>query len=167
MKTQIAAILLAGSILACKGPENKTQTVISYFGDSISWEADAVDAHQLISWMVGKDSAEARVKGQVLEVCQAKGCWMDLDLGHGEFMTVRFKDYGFFMPKDCAGNTVVIEGMVKKEVEDVDWLRHKAQDAGKSPEEIEAITEPEISYTFLARGVAMVEPENPTNKPTH
>ena len=31
--------------------------------------------------------------------------------------------------------------------------RHYAEDAGKSKEEIEKITEPKIAYTFLADGV--------------
>jgi len=36
---------------------------------------------------------------------------------------------------------------------DVPYLRHLAEDAGKSPEEIEGITEPEISLNFTANGV--------------
>ena len=35
----------------------------------------------------------------------------------------------------------------------VDLLRHYAEDAGKSKDEIEKITKPEVSLTFLADGV--------------
>lgn len=165
MKTILLSFVAATLLWACAGKTNTPAgPVVTYFGDSISWEAEAIDAQQLVAWLGEKDSAEVRVKGNIAEVCQAKGCWMDFDLGNGMLMTVRFKDYGFFMPKDAAGQTAVIEGLVKKEVEDVAWLQHKAQDAGKTPEEIAAITEPETSYTFMARGVALAERDT-TTKP--
>jgi hypothetical protein len=34
----------------------------------------------------------------------------------------------------------------------VDDLKHYAEDAGKSQEEIDAITESEMAYTFVAEG---------------
>ena len=164
MKTILFSFATAALLWACAGKTNTPAgPTITYFGDSISWDAEAIDAQQLITWLGEKDSAEVRVKGTIAEVCQAKGCWMDFDLGNGQLMTVRFKDYGFFMPKDAAGQMAVIERLVKKEVEDVAWLQHKAQDAGKSPEEIAAITEPEISFTFMAKGVALAERDTTTN----
>jgi hypothetical protein len=39
----------------------------------------------------------------------------------------------------------------------VEELRHYAEDAGKSQEEIEAITEPKKTYSFVADGVLLKE----------
>jgi hypothetical protein len=36
-------------------------------------------------------------------------------------------------------------------------LRHYAEDAGASSAEIEAITEPKITYSFMADGVLLAE----------
>jgi hypothetical protein len=80
---------------------------------------------------------------------------MDMDLSEDQSMTVRFKDYGFFVPMNSAGRTAVIEGVAKVDTQSVDWLRHKAEDAGQSEEEIAAITEPIVSVTFMADGVIL------------
>jgi hypothetical protein len=71
-------------------------------------------------------------------------------------MFVKFKDYGFFMPKDIAGREVIMEGTAYREVVSVDELKHLAKDAGKSEEEIAKITEPKEELQFLAHGVILV-----------
>jgi hypothetical protein len=70
-------------------------------------------------------------------------------------MRVTFKDYGFFVPKDSKGKEVVIEGIAMRKVTPVDELRHYAEDAGKSPEEVAAITEPVQELAFEAVGVLL------------
>lgn len=94
-----------------------------------------------------------KVSGKVTEVCQEKGCWMKLEKPNGESLMVKFKDYGFFMPKDIVGHEVVLEGeAVTKEVS-VKQLRHYAEDAGKTKEEIEKINAPKKETQFIAKGV--------------
>jgi hypothetical protein len=80
---------------------------------------------------------------------------MDLDMGNGQNLTVRFKDYGFFVPMDATGKKAVVSGYVKVDTLTVDWLKHKAQDAGKSQAHIDSITEPRVEYSFMANGVAI------------
>ena len=87
------------------------------------------------------------------EACKKKGCWMNVDLGNNREMMVRFKDYGFFVPKDCDGGTAIMQGFAHKEVLSVEMLRHYAEDGGKSKEEIMKITEPETRLSFEAEGV--------------
>ena len=72
-------------------------------------------------------------------------------------MRVRFKDYGFFVPKDIAGRQAVVEGYAFREVTTVEELRHYAEDEGLSAEEIAKITEPVEEVKFLASGVYLVE----------
>ena len=72
-------------------------------------------------------------------------------------MRVTFKDYAFFMPKDLAGKHVVVDGYAYVENTPVDVLRHYAEDAGKSKEEIAAITEPKREVSFEAFGVIILD----------
>ena len=80
---------------------------------------------------------------------------MKLSLDNEEETMVRFKDYGFFMPLDSKDRTVIVEGKAFVKETPVDELRHYAEDAGKSKEEIEKITEPKKEYAFEANGVLM------------
>ena len=131
---------------------------MSYFGDKISPD-QAVSYEQMVAKLAGQDSMEIKVKGTVAEVCQAKGCWMNIvsnDTGV-EPMMVRFKDYGFFVPKDISGKTVIIEGKAFKSVTSVEELQHYAKDGGASKEAIEAIKEPKVETKFLASGVILLD----------
>jgi hypothetical protein len=120
---------------------------------------NAIDYDQLIPKMASTDSLALKVSGKVGEVCQKKGCWMTLvaeQPGQPE-MRVTFKDYAFFMPKDLSGKRVVIDGYAYVDETPVDVLRHYAEDAGKSKEEIEKITEPKREVAFEASGVVIVD----------
>jgi Domain of unknown function (DUF4920) len=52
-----------------------------------------------------------RLEGTVGTVCQNKGCWLSLKQG-GRAVHVTFEGYSFFVPKDSAGQPVVLEGKV-------------------------------------------------------
>lgn len=98
------------------------------------------------------DSIAVKFKSDVKSVCQSKGCWMRMDLGEEEAM-VKFKDYAFFMPKDIAGQEVIVDGYAFVEEMSVDEQRHYAEDAGKTPEEVAEITEPKRTLSFMSSGV--------------
>jgi len=89
-------------------------------------------------------------------VCQAKGCWMTLPTADGKQMRVRFKDYAFFVPKDLNGHDVVVSGWAYRSTVTKADLQHYAKDAGKSDQEVAAITADEQQLTFLADGVRVV-----------
>ena len=122
------------------------------FGKKIN-EKSAIEASRLPAKMGDKESMNTKVTGTVESVCQAKGCWMKLKMDNGETMRVTFKDYGFFVPKDIAGKTVVVEGLAQKKTTPVSELRHYAEDAGKSKAEIAQITDPKDELAFVANGV--------------
>ncbi len=122
------------------------------FGEKISPDG-AVDIKELPKLMAGKDSVQVKLTANVASVCQVKGCWMELPQADGEKMRVRFKEYAFFVPKDATGKTTVINGWAKKTTTSVEELRHYAEDAGKSKEEIAAITKPQTGLAFEADGV--------------
>ncbi len=134
--------------------ESKQEVAYNFYGDSIS-TSGAVSVNQLLDQMKANDSMQVKVSGTVNSSCKMKGCWMKMDLGNGKEMHVTFKDYEFFVPKDLNGEEVIVEGYARIDTLDVDYLRHLAHDAGKSEEEIAEITEPEVSITYEATGVAI------------
>lgn len=99
------------------------------------------------------ETVSATVQGKIAGVCQAKGCWMNLDMEDGTVIMVRMKDHAFFVPKDAAGKTAIIKGEGYVEETSVEMLKHYAEDAGKSQAEIDAITEPKEDFVFRAEGV--------------
>ncbi|MFD2565312.1 DUF4920 domain-containing protein [Aquimarina rubra] len=99
------------------------------------------------------DTIDVSFSSTVNDVCKAKGCWMKVALdGENETM-VKFKDYGFFVPKDIENDTIIVQGRAYVSETSVEELRHLASDAGKSEEEIAAITAPKKTYSFMADGV--------------
>lgn len=139
------------------GSENSASNH-AYFGEKINADG-AITMLELSEKMGNTDSLAVKVKATVNEVCQAKGCWMNLnDLAEkSNSMKVTFKDYGFFVPKDISGKEVIVEGYAYREVTPVETLRHYAEDAGKSKEEIEAINTPVEELKFLASGVIVLQ----------
>lgn len=138
------AILLAFSV---KGQVN-------YYGEKID-EQNSITASELKTAMTGKNEMNVKVTGKITEACQSKGCWMKMDLGDGSTMRVKFKDYGFFVPKNSGGKTAVIQGKAFIEETSVAELKHYAEDAGKTKEEIAAIREPKRQLAFEAEGVIL------------
>ncbi len=133
-----------------------------HFGETIN-EANAIPLPELFGQLESSDSVSAKVVGTVKDVCQAKGCWMNVVYGEGESKNeifVKFKDYGFLMPKDIAGRQVVMDGYAFREVTPVETLKHFAEDAGKSQEEIASITTPKEETKFIASGVVLLDPES-------
>jgi hypothetical protein len=98
-----------------------------------------------------------KIKGQVVEVCKKKGCFMKLSQPNGEPITVKFTDYGYFMPQNIVGKTVVVEGEAKVKETSVARLKHFAADAGKSKKEIARIKQPKKDVEIMADGVLVVE----------
>jgi len=161
--------LLGMVVLACFSCKNvptsesladntSSTTLVKSFGADIS-ETGVVSLTTAQQMLEGVDSLPLKLTGVVEEVCQAKGCWMNVvsENGEGGVVFVKFKDYGFFVPKDCAGKKVVMDGYIFKETTPVDELRHYAEDKGASKDEIAAITEPKEELKFMAHGVLLYE----------
>ena len=69
-------------------------------------------------------------------------------------LLVRFKDYGFFVPKmGSEDKSVVVNGKISIDTLSINLLKHFAEDAGMTMAEISLITKPKITISFLADGV--------------
>ena len=129
------------------------QSVDGYqsFGASVDIEA-TLQPVELMDQLSDMDSVYATIAATVEEVCQMKGCWMNVS-DEGQSLFVKFKDYGFFVPKDISGKEIIMEGTAYRQMTSVEDLKHYAKDAGKSQEEIDLITVPKEEVTFVASGV--------------
>jgi len=145
-----ATIILLGMMLvSCK-----QETIQGdYFGEEFKISGEASKTSAPFDEISGRDSLQTQIVGEIKEVCQAKGCWMKVELESNEEVFVRFKDYGFFVPKDAAGKKVVMNGAAFFEEMSVEDQRHYAEDEGASEDELAQITAPKKTLRFEADGV--------------
>jgi hypothetical protein len=143
---------------ACAQNGGKKPKGMSFHGQTIEAKG-AISAPELASVMKEKGGAtDIKVQGTVQDVCQMKGCWMTMNVGEGEEMRIKFKDYGFFVPKDCSGKIAVMQGNAYYDTTSVEELVHLAVDGGMSEEEAKAkYTAPELTLNFEAVGVIIME----------
>ena len=100
---------------------------------------------------------DGKIQGKVVEVCQAMGCWAKVQKDDGSTVMIKVKDHEFAMPKDIVGRTVVVEGKAELKETSVAMLKHYAEDAGKSKDEVEKIKEPKKELIMTIKGVKVVE----------
>lgn len=166
MKKLVLLFVLSAVVFACKtGKEDQKEkekevvaSVYNSFGAKISDKdyLSSTDALAKYQNLQAGDTINLKFASTIEEVCSKKGCWMKLPAGETEeTIMVRFKDYGFFMPLDSNGKEVIVEGKAFVKEVSVDELKHYAEDAGKSKEEIAKITEPKLELAFEANGVLM------------
>jgi len=137
----------------------KTESAVAkapqFFGEKIT-EEGAVPMDSLKAMMGDKTELNCKLSGKIDAVCQKKGCWMELKgTAEGSKLRVTFKDYAFFMPKDGAGLTAIVDGIAKVEETSVADLKEYAKDDGQSQAEVDAIKEPLKELVFEAKGVIL------------
>lgn len=147
--------------LSCQSPKEQSaasteETILGEYGGKLN-SSDALTVEEMFSQLEKGNNFEGKVAAEIQEVCTKKGCWLTVVLPDGNLMRVTFKDYGFFVPTTSEGYPIILEGLAQKTVTDVESLRHYAEDAGKSKQEIEAITQPKEEFTFEATGVIIKE----------
>jgi len=172
MKYIIFIFAFSLSLFSCKENKEQTEEVVAVveeteevtskyqsFGAEIS-DADVVGFDVMMAKyekMKPGDTTNIKFTAKVNSVCQKMGCWMRLDIGGEAESLVKFKDYGFFVPKDIAGDEVIVQGKAFVEETSVEDLKHFAEDGGKTKEEIDAITEPALTFSFISEGVLLVD----------
>lgn len=133
-----------------KGPANKGMI----FGEKTSAEG-AIQANELANKLQGAEPADVKVIGKVVEVCKAEGCWLRMETANGP-MLIKMKDHAFLVPLAMNGKTIVAEGTATLKETSVEMLRHYAEDAGKSKEEIAAIKEAKKEISMQAKGILVL-----------
>jgi hypothetical protein len=151
-------ITLCIAVLAClitiaQRPKGTTQKGM-IFGAKTN-VAGAVIIDDLSKKVPDKQETNVKVKGKVVEVCTQMGCWLKMETADGKIM-VKMKDHSFFVPVDLNGKEIVVDGTAKMTVTPVSELKHYAEDAGKSKEEVAVIKEPKTEIVIDAKGVLVL-----------
>ena len=149
-----AAVLL--SMAATAQDKEKVQAAKGVVYGEVAESKNTVSPDEISAKLVD-NKFEGQVKGKVVEVCKAEGCWIRLQKADGSSMMVRAKDHAFLMPENIVGKTVLVDGsaMVKEVSEEM--RKHYAEDAGKSKAEIAKIKGPDKDVQFSARGVKVLD----------
>lgn len=163
MKNILLPFALILLITSCNN-EKKENTPTIQLGKSYGPEAvdtsKAVSVEEMISEFEGKTGdVQFTFIAPIEEVCSKAGCWINVDKGNGETFMVRFKDHFTIPVKTEIGTRAYISGVAYRDTISVEMLQHFAEDAGKSKEEIEKITEPKFEMGFEADGITLIKSE--------
>ena len=165
MKTLMMATLVSLPLVwtGCASGDGSADQTAPAAGDNLTFYGEVIDTvgglngealRTALSLFEGR--TQVRFEGEITATCPKKGCWMNVASGR-DTVFVRFEDYGFFVPTEgVEGKRTIVEGEAFYDTLSVADLRHYAQDAGATEEEIAAITEPELELAFMATGV-MIE----------
>ncbi|HAO04165.1 MAG: DUF4920 domain-containing protein [Chitinophagaceae bacterium] len=147
-------MLVFGLALKAQPPKGDANSGDTY-GEKVNAE-NAIWVSELPTLLENKENITVTIKGKVTDVCSKKGCWITLETADKTKVFVKMKDYGFFVPVAAIGKTVALSGDAKIKNTSVDELKHYAEDAQKSKEEIDAITEPQKEIRFTASGITVL-----------
>ena len=150
--TSILAIIPFGILLSGCGGSHATKQALGdgwkAYGDAQTVERTSVPVASLTE----ADGYDIVLEGWVTEVCAVKGCWMRVQDDEGDVVLVRFKDYGFFVPRNARGRRTVVHGTPQVRTFSVEQRRHLLEDGNASLEEIASVDEPRTEVVFLADG---------------
>ena len=131
--------------------QSQKDNEINFYGDKINFE-NISEFSEIKSNFINNS---IKIKGEILSSCPKKGCWMEVKFDT-DTVFVKFKDYGFFVPKTgIKGKQILMSGKIFRDTITVERLRHYAEDAKKSKEEIELIMVPEYKINMIANAVAI------------
>lgn len=170
MRNTVFAIAFVALSMSCKEKdntttaletqkENKPTTAQKLYGEKFM-NVKTLNPDQVIDIyknLSPGDTVNVTFRAPVKEVCKKKGCWMKVDVGNPELVTVRFKNYGFFVPKDIENKEVTVHGRAFIAEVGVDEQRHLAEDAGEAQEKIDGIKTAQRQMAFTADGVKIGE----------
>jgi hypothetical protein len=152
--TLLTVIQLAALTIIAQPPKGPANNGMS-FGTKTT-PSGAVAPEQLPALLEGKQMAVVKVKGKVVEVCKAEGCWIRMQAAAGSMM-VKMKDHSFTVPLALNGKIIVAEGAASIKETSVEMQKHLLEDAGKSKDEIDAVKEPKKEIILQATGILVVK----------
>lgn len=154
--TFVLVVMFAAIICKAQPPDVPAEKGAK-FGAEITPEK-AIPVEQMVQALERKEGdkkMDVKVQGEVVEVCQAEGCWIRLKNGNGNIL-VRMKDHKWFVPTALNGKTVVLQGTAEIKETSVEQQKHYAEDAGKSKAEIDAIVAPKKEVLVQATGLLVL-----------
>ena len=89
-----------------------------------------------------------RIEGVVKDVCQGQGCWVEVQDAKGATFIAKSLDESVLLPKDCKGQRIVVQGVVKA-------LPAKGHDH-EHGDEVAAHECPTPNYVLATQGAELV-----------
>jgi len=179
-KQIIVGLLAAGLITSCTTPtENdattteKDSTEMANMEEGHEMEVPEVDPNQtsfgevkvdtskaistaeLVKKFEGRKELEATFNAEITEVCSKAGCWINVKNEDQEPFMVRFKDHFTIPISTEIGTYAYLTGKAVQDTVSVEMQQHFLEDAEASQEEIDAITDPKYTMTFIADGIEL------------
>ena len=154
--TRFARLIAAVSLMLCgslANAEDEPEEVVREFGAPIQLETQTT-LSQIVANPERYVSGPVLIRGRITDVCQKKGCWTVLADGDAH-LRIRFKDYGFFVPKDSRGKFALAEGLVRVETQSQKTARHYASESIDG--DPKAIVGPQKVVEFTATGVRLID----------
>ncbi|MEM6315597.1 MAG: DUF4920 domain-containing protein [Planctomycetota bacterium] len=154
----IPALLCATFLMTAPTTQPTTQPAMVSYGEPVPMD----DATPLPLGVVLADAEtyvgeQLWLEGEVADVCAKAGCWIKItdasaEGGSDAFLFIKFTCpiEGRLIPMDAIGKRAVVAGELAIREISEELARHYAEDAGASPEEIEAIRGPQTQVTMKA-----------------
>lgn len=127
-----------------------TELEMVHYGATFT-ESDAIKAKELLADPGAFADGTILIEGTIVDVCQAKGCWMVLSDGSKQIRVV-MKDHAFTVDKGATGAWAKAEGVLEAINLDPETVSHMESES----------TRPELmperaggEYQFVATGVSM------------
>lgn len=120
MKRWIALLLLGAcsqgdSPASAEEPPKLVEVPLRTFGAASKIEGPAVPVADVLAQPEPLLGKTIKCEGKVARVCQAAGCWLELQAdGKGEGLRVPMAHHAFFMPQDAVGHVAIVEGELKR-----------------------------------------------------
>jgi len=157
MKKQLIvpiAILFCGLLFA--------QTDNGKFGSEIGLE-EKTNISDILNSPEDYLDQKVLVEGEVLDVCQKMGCWMELKSDvEGEKIKVKVKDGDIIFPIEAKGQTALVEGTVYKieltQEEAAEYLEHVAEEQNQGFDS-STVTGPMTIYQIKGLGAEIYDKE--------
>jgi len=148
-------------LLLCTGCATTKWT---HFGEPMKvQDKDAISACQLLGDPDSYIGETVRIKAQVKQVCESRGCWMMVGCQHKkDAVLVKFgcPIQGRLIPMAAVGQPSIVEGKFDiKEISEAE-ARHYKKDEGGSPAEIAKIVGPQKMPVITSYG-ALVDMKGP------
>jgi hypothetical protein len=141
------ALLVAGAAMAAA--EKPGDTGVQKFGSRIKVKK-SLDIAELAKDPGQFSGKKVRIEGTVKDVCQGKGCWVEVEASGASFLA-RSLNEKVLLPKDCKGWSIVVQGVVRA-------LPAAAKEEAKAGAVAEGHACPAPQWVLDTQGVELKEP---------
>ena len=157
--------LLLLTLSACQTSETPdgaetSEAVAPYqvYGESLTPD-DAVSVISVAAAPSTYVGSTVKMEGEVMEVCQMKGCWLTLKAASGPDVRIRVPktdtgEYLYTVPTGLSGRRVVVEGKLEQNALSEDEQRHYAEDVGG---DLDGDVQPFLELSMTASGVLVMD----------